>query len=314
MIYFWARKFGALSLWNLGNYARNAMSEHKRGKGMPHSDKQMISFFLTTKCNLCCSYCYNAKERARITEQTLSLETAKAGIDWYFANEQSKHIRFYGPGEPTYEFELMKDITDYARSVGGDAVTTEIQTNGIFGEKEREWCLDNFNIMWMSFDGLPSVQNKYRPLNKKYSEKFEFRTSAEILEDNVRWMNQNKGSRKIMIGARVTMMEDNIREQKDMIDYFHDLGIKYAWTNPLFHSVGQKAVKDDPEKIRSYKFDMDTCLHHYLDAYRYAKTKGMFWGSFLMLNFDGDSEHNCRTCTPAPHLTPDGYLSACDMV
>lgn len=45
---------------------------------------KMISFFLTTKCNLCCRYCYNAKERNAVVEQTIPLEIAKAGIDWYF--------------------------------------------------------------------------------------------------------------------------------------------------------------------------------------------------------------------------------------
>ena len=42
----------------------------------------------------------------------------------------------------------------------------------------------------------------------------------------------------------------------------------------------------------------------------------MFWGSFLSINFDGESPYHCRCCTPleAPHLTPDGYISACDMV
>lgn len=51
---------------------------------MSHCNKKMISFFLTTKCNLCCRYCYNAKERNEIEEHSLSLDIAKAGIDWYF--------------------------------------------------------------------------------------------------------------------------------------------------------------------------------------------------------------------------------------
>ena len=38
---------------------------------MPHVEKQMISFFLTTKCNLCCIYCYNAEERDRLPEMSL---------------------------------------------------------------------------------------------------------------------------------------------------------------------------------------------------------------------------------------------------
>ena len=61
---------------------------------------------------------------------------------------------------------------------------------------------------------------------------------------------------------------------------------------------------------------MDSYIDNYLDAYKYAKTKGVFWGSFLTINFDGESSYHCRCCTPlsAPHLTPDGYISACDMV
>jgi MoaA/NifB/PqqE/SkfB family radical SAM enzyme len=34
---------------------------NKNIKNMPHCNKQMISFFLTTRCNLRCVYCYNSK-------------------------------------------------------------------------------------------------------------------------------------------------------------------------------------------------------------------------------------------------------------
>jgi sulfatase maturation enzyme AslB (radical SAM superfamily) len=108
-------------------------------------------------------YCYNSKERAKLQEKSLPLEIATAGIDEYFADNKSRHIRFYGPGEPTQEFELMRQITDYARQKGGDAVTTELQTNGAFSPKVREWILENLNIVWVSFDGMPDIQNKQRP-------------------------------------------------------------------------------------------------------------------------------------------------------
>ena len=114
---------------------------------MPHCNKKRF-LFLTTKCNLCCRYCYNANERNSIEEQSLSYEIAKAGIDWYFENNESRHIRFYGPGEPTQEFKLLKDITTYAKSylVRGDFVTMEIQTNGVFTENIREWILNNAKV------------------------------------------------------------------------------------------------------------------------------------------------------------------------
>lgn len=284
---------------------------------MPHCNKKMISFFLTTKCNLCCRYCYNAKERNEIEEQTIPIEIAKAGIDWYFSTNKSRHIRFYGPGEPTQEFEKLKEITEYARSIknGGKDVTVEIQTNGVFTEDVREWMLNNVNIIWMSFDGMKDIQNYNRPLNQKYSAIFGNRSTAEVLEDNVKWLIKNKGNRRLMVGARVTITDNNIDKQMEMADYFYNLGIRYVWTNPLFYGVGKKAVCDDKKKQENYHFDMSSYLVNYLKTYFYSKDKDLFWGSFLTINFDGESEYHCRCCTPldAPHLTTDGYISACDM-
>jgi len=59
---------------------------------------------------------------------------------------------------------------------------------------------------------------------------------------------------------------------------------------------------------------MDIYVKNYINAYRYAKKIDMFYGSFLTCNFDSSTKINCRCCTPVPHLTPDGYVSACDLV
>jgi len=277
----------------------------------------MISFFLTTKCNLRCWYCYNAKERDAIEEQSIPIEIAKRGIDWYFSSNESRHIRFYGPGEPTQESEKLKEITEYAKAHDnrGKDVTVEIQTNGVFTEDVRKWILDNVNILWMSFDGMRDIQNANRPIKLKYEKIFGYKKTSEILEDNVKWLIENKGCRNLMIGARVTMTDKNIDKQLEMVDYFYELGIRQVWTDPLFYGVGQISVCDDAAKLRGYHFDMDAYLDNYIKAYHYAKSKGLFWGSFYMINFDGESEYHCRCCTPleAPHLTTDGYISACDM-
>ncbi len=283
---------------------------------MPHCNKKMLSFFITTKCNLCCRYCYNAKERNAIKEQTISLDFAKAGIDWYFNNNKSRHIRFYGPGEPTQEFEIMKAITEYAQQHhnNGERVTVELQTNGIFNKDVCKWILKNVNIVWMSFDGMPEIQDYNRPINPIYSSIFNNCKSSEIMERNVREIISNS-DKNIMVGARVTITDNNINKQTEMIDYFYNLGIQNIWTDPLFYGVGEKPVCEDKEKQCSYHFDMDSYVNNYIDAYQYANEKGVFWGSFLTVNFDGCSEYHCRCCDPlsAPHLTTDGYISACDM-
>ena len=167
----------------------------------------------------------------------------------------------------------------------------------------------------MSFDGTKDIQNENRPLNKKYNVLFDNKSSADILEDNAKWLIQNKGNRNLMIGARATITNINIEKQKELVDYFYSLGIKQVWTNPIFYSVGQIPVIKDENKRKNFHFDMNKYVDEYLLAYYYAKEKGMFWGSFLTINFDGESEYHCRCCTPleAPHITTDGYISACDM-
>ena len=99
----------------------------------------MISFFLTTKCNLRCIYCYNSKERASIQEKSLPLEIAKAGIDDFFHSNHSRHLRFYGPGEPTQEFDLMCQIVEYAKKIAGNIVTTEICNRSHTIKKGQSW-------------------------------------------------------------------------------------------------------------------------------------------------------------------------------
>lgn len=274
---------------------------------MPHINKQMASFFLTTKCNLRCVYCYNSKERMSYKQQSLPLEIAKAGVDYFFANNSSRHIRFYGPGEPTQEFELMKSIVDYAYEKAGNTLSTELQTNGCFNNTVRNWILNNINIVWVSFDGEPEVQNANRPCANG-------KPSSLIIEDNVKWLISHSNDKNIMVGARVTITDLNVDRQIPMIEYFKSLGIHHIWSDPLFPAVDKVPVCMDVEKIKDYHFDMDKYVDTYIDAYHYAKENDMFYGSFLTCNFDGVCSQHCRACTPVPHFTTDGYISACDLV
>lgn len=274
---------------------------------MSHVNKQMISFFLTTDCNLRCVYCYNCNEREKQETKTLSLEFAKKGLELFFKTNPSRHIRFYGPGEPTQKIQLMKEIIEYAYELAGNNLSVELQTNGAFGKTAREWIAQNVDIVWVSFDGPPDIQNANRPFPQK-------RPSAGVIEENVKYLLANKKKDGGIIGARITISEKNINRQKEMIDYFLSLGITYMWTDPLFPEVTDIPVCKDESRKDSKLLDMNEYAEKYIEAYYYAKEKGAFYGSFLACNFDGSSEYHCRACTPVPHLTPDGYISACDMV
>jgi radical SAM protein with 4Fe4S-binding SPASM domain len=260
---------------------------------MAHVRKDMISFFLTTRCNLDCSYCYTNKRKG--PHQRLSEDFAFAGLEDYFQNNSSRHIRFFGAGEPTREISLMRSIRDRAAQIAGTSLIVETQTNGVFPRSTAEWLAQNVNIVWVSSDGLPEMQDKYRRTLGNQP------TSKEVAK-NVRYLTDHT---KGMVGIRTTITADNVRFQKDILEYFASLGVRAVYSDPIFPPVGQRELSDAP--------DLMEYAREFVEAESYARENGIFYGSILTCNFDEDTSYNCRACLPAPHLTTDGFVSACDM-
>ena len=139
---------------------------------MAHSDKKMLSIFLTNTCNLDCVYCYAHNDPDNM--QMMSKEFAFWGVEYYYNEYIVKHgfdkrIRFYGPGEPTTQFALMKDIATYAKKIWGEDAQIEIQTNGCFSDTVLDWIEKNADNVWISCDGLPKIQNMNRPFFKTHN-------------------------------------------------------------------------------------------------------------------------------------------------
>lgn len=265
-----------------------------------HHKKEMISIFVTTKCNLNCDYCFTNKNDCKHKDQTISLDFVKKGIDdYFFKTDFMRHVRFFGAGEPTVEFELIKKIHAYARKKGGDAVTFEIQTNGAFSDSIALWLKENIDIIWISCDGTPDIQDRHRPFLN------DTRKTSAVIEKNIRILQGAYSN--AFVGIRATITNENVNRQKEMVDYFYGLGIKDIWVDPIFPSVGDKPL------LNVNDFDTMLFAKEFLEVARYAYEKGVFYGSILTCNFNDTVNKHCRACLPVPHLTTDGYVSACDM-
>ena len=263
---------------------------------MPHCSKEMISFFITTKCNLSCIYCYTNKNTPQHRDQFLDFDFAKAGIDDYYHTDYKRHIRFFGAGEPTQDMGLIKQIYHYAKGID-KSTTAEIQTNGCFDEDTAFWLRENIDIIWISCDGLPEIQDHFRPLNGGSK-------TSPLIEKNI---NKLKKAGKSMVGIRVTITESNYDKQIDIIKHFNKIGIKNFWVDPIFPSIGETEISN------RWAFDINKFTTHFIAAVKYAYAHNMTYGSILTCNFDAPGEISCRALLPVPHLTSDGYVSACDM-
>lgn len=264
---------------------------------MAHVRKEMISFFVTTKCNLNCSYCYTNK--GLHAGETISLRFALAGLRDYFRTSSSRHIRFFGAGEPTLEITLIKSILTTAKEIahefGGHGVTSEIQTNGVFGRPIAEWLAKTLDIIWVSSDGLPTTHDKYRVTASG-------KPTSRSVERSVRYLSSHSRG---VVGIRATITQENVSSQIELLEYFRDLGARAVWSDPVFPAVGQTDVVDGLDPLMYAR--------EFVKAAEWARSEGLFYGSILTCNFDEDSRQHCRACIPVPHLTSDGFVSACDM-
>jgi radical SAM protein with 4Fe4S-binding SPASM domain len=264
-----------------------------------HVRKQQIAFFVTTKCNLNCMYCYTLKaSRVKKEHEHIDFCFARRGIDDFFRDYPSRQIRFYGVGEPTQEFELVKEIRDYAYSKAGHALTVELQTNGVFSDRIAEWIVNHVDILWISCDGPSEVQNAQRPTVGGGP-------TSDLVEHNLRFFVHEAERRKMQVGCRVTVIPSMMHRQSEIVTYFNQLGIRYVNAHPA-------CTPAEGELAKTLTYNPLEFAQGFLVAHNKGKELGLFYNSLFTANFDEQTRHACRALVPYPHLTSDGYVSCCD--
>lgn len=169
----------------------------------------------------------------------------------------------------------------------------ELQTNGFFSLDITEYIGHKFNVVYVSIDGTPIINDRQRLGNNG-------KPTSDIVVRNIKLLNEITN-----VGVRATITVLNVNRQKEMVDYFLSLGIKFMFSKPVLPSV-------DSDENLEYAVPLMTYAENYLDAYRYAKSKGVFYGNIYIVNFDKKTNVFCRACHPYPHVTPDNYISCCD--
>lgn len=271
---------------------------------MGHCRKKVCTVVLTNRCNLNCSYCWVSDRDDSFIPKTIDINFAKRGIYDYYHSTGEKYIGFFASGEPTIELNLMRELVSYAKEIMGDGVKVELQTNGVFSDKAFNWIKDNVDILWFSMDGPIQIND----INRKFISGL---GSGKFIENNIRRMFEykNKHNKDMIIGARGTIGRFNVYKQKEMIDYFDSLGIKGIYVEQICAKISEDAENN----FIIGDLDSEVFAEEFYKAYEYARGKGIFYGTMATMNFDEEVEIACRSLIPMPHLTPDGFVSGCEM-
>lgn len=119
-------------------------------------------------CNLRCKYCFAETGSYEGPRGLMSLEVGKQAIDYLIkasGHRKNLEIDFFG-GEPLLNFDVVKGIVEYARSIEktcGKNFRFTITTNGILlDEAKKEYINKEMGNIVLSIDGRKCVNDAMR--------------------------------------------------------------------------------------------------------------------------------------------------------
>lgn len=120
-------------------------------------------------CNLACRYCFAQEGEYHGKRELMSFETGKAALDFLIANSGNRRnleVDFFG-GEPTLNFQVVKDLTAYGREqekLHNKKFRFTLTTNGVLlNEDIMEFANREMSNVVLSIDGRKEVNDKMRP-------------------------------------------------------------------------------------------------------------------------------------------------------
>ena len=127
-----------------------------------------LCLLVSHSCNLNCDYCFAAQGRFKGKSGLMSLETGKRALDFLVENSglrRNLEVDFFG-GEPLLNFEMIKELVSYARSIEkgkNKNFRFTLTTNGIgINDEVIEWAnRECYNVV-LSLDGRKEVNDRFR--------------------------------------------------------------------------------------------------------------------------------------------------------
>lgn len=119
-------------------------------------------------CNLNCEYCFASQGKYHGDRAVMSFEVGKRALDFLVENSGSRRnleVDFFG-GEPLMNFDVVKQLVEYARSIekeAGKNFRFTLTTNGLLIDDDViEFANKEMSNVVLSLDGRKEIHDKYR--------------------------------------------------------------------------------------------------------------------------------------------------------
>ena len=119
-------------------------------------------------CNLNCSYCFASQGKYHGDRAMMSFEVGKQAFDFLIANSGTRRnleVDFFG-GEPLMNFDVVKELVAYARSIEkdhGKNFRFTLTTNGVLIDDDViDFANKEMSNVVLSLDGRKEVHDRFR--------------------------------------------------------------------------------------------------------------------------------------------------------
>lgn len=127
-----------------------------------------LCLHIAHSCNLNCSYCFASQGNYHGERALMSYEVGKRALDFLVENSASRHnleVDFFG-GEPLMNFDVVKQLVAYARSIEkekGKHFRFTLTTNGMLIDNDViEFANKEMSNVVLSLDGRKEIHDRFR--------------------------------------------------------------------------------------------------------------------------------------------------------
>ena len=213
-------------------------------------------------CNLRCKYCFADTGEFHGGRSLMSAEVGKKAIDFVIANSGNRHnieIDYFG-GEPTMNFEVVMEITDYARAEGkkhDKNFRFTITTNGLLLDDDKmDYINKNMSNVVLSIDGTKETNDRVR-----------YKVDGSGSYDNIvpKFQKLAESRNQDNYYVRGTFTAYNLDFAKDVL-HLADLGFKQTSVEPVVAPYEEDyALK--PEHVEKICAEYEKLAEEYVKRY-----------------------------------------------
>ena len=263
---------------------------------------------MTHDCNLRCEYCFASQGTYNGEKAFLSFETGKKAFDFLVQSSGKRRnleVDFFG-GEPLMNFETIKKLVDYGRSLEKDNnkhFRFTVTTNGVLLDEDKiNYINENMDNVVLSIDGRKETNDRMRKtINGK--------GSYEVIINNFKSFISKRGNRDYF--ARGTYTAYNLDFSED-VKHMREAGFDKISVEPVVALPEEKyALKE--EHIDILKQEYEKLAEYYVDSYNTDKKFQFF---HFNIELDGGPciykrSIGCGAGTEYVAVTPSGELYPC---